>query len=51
MVDVGIKDGDLIVIRRQKHVNDGDIIALFKRETTYNRIFLFTVLKIFLFAR
>ncbi len=41
MVDVGIADGDLVVVRRQKEAQDGDIVvALVGTETTLKRLLL-----------
>lgn len=40
MVEVGIDDGDLIVIRRQDYANDGEIVvALIDDRTTLKRIY------------
>ena len=41
MIEAGIEDGDLVVIRKQEHANEGDIIvALVENETTLKRYYL-----------
>ena len=40
MIDIGIRKGDLIVVKKQNYANDGDIIvALVDGETTLKRFF------------
>lgn len=40
MIDIGIKEGDLVVIRKQNTAEDGDIIvAMMNGETTLKRFF------------
>lgn len=40
MIDAGIMDGDLVIVRRQETANDGDIVvALVENETTLKRFF------------
>ena len=40
MIDAGIDDGDLVVIRRQSTANDGDIVvALYGDDTTLKRFY------------
>lgn len=40
MIDVGIEEGDLVVIRKQNYADDGDIVvAMVDEETTLKRIF------------
>ena len=40
MIDIGIRKNDLIVVKKQNHANDGDIIvALVDGETTLKRFF------------
>lgn len=40
MLDVGIKENDLLVIRRQNYANDGDIVVvLLNNEATLKRIY------------
>ena len=39
MIEAGIEDGDLVVIRKQSDANDGDIIvALVEEEATLKRL-------------
>ena len=41
MIDAGIDDGDLVVIRRQSTANDGDIVvALYGDDTTLKRFYM-----------
>ena len=41
MIDAGIDDGDLVIIRRQSTANEGDIVvALYEDETTLKRFYL-----------
>lgn len=40
MIEAGIEDGDLVVIRKQSDANDGDIIvALVEEEATLKRLY------------
>lgn len=40
MIDIGIKKGDLIVVRKQNYANDGDVIvAMVDGETTLKRLY------------
>ena len=40
MIEAGIEDGDLVVIRKQSYANDGDIIvALVEEEATLKRMY------------
>lgn len=40
MIEAGIEDGDLVVIRKQSYANDGDIIvALVEEEATLKRLY------------
>lgn len=40
MIEAGIEDGDLVVIRNQSDANDGDIIvALVEEEATLKRLY------------
>lgn len=40
MVEAGINDGDLIVLRKQDYADDGEIVvAMINGETTLKRIF------------
>lgn len=40
MIDVGIEEGDLVVVRQQDTANDGDIVAVFVHgESTLKRVF------------
>lgn len=41
MIEAGINDGDLVVIRKQKEANDGQIVvALVENENTLKRFYL-----------
>ncbi len=41
MIDVGIEDGDLVVIRKQDTANEGDIVvALVDYEATLKRFYM-----------
>ena len=40
MIETGIEDGDLVVIRKQSYANDGDIIvALVEEEATLKKMY------------
>ena len=40
MIEAGIEDGDLVVIRKQSYANDGDIIvALVEEEATLKKMY------------